>query len=95
MKRFLYAMTITCLLVTLCACTNMATTPGGVTGETSAPTELSTPAPTPAGETTPAPSEEPPVTLAPERTNVPIPEGFSDAELREKAIKEALEASYV
>ncbi|MBO4750920.1 MAG: hypothetical protein J5546_11455 [Lachnospiraceae bacterium] len=97
MKKLLYAMTMIGLLITLCACTNMATLPYGPSSGESAPTEtsapdLNTPAPTPTAEATIAPTDEP--TVAPGERADAVPEGFSDEELREKAIREALEVSY-
>ena len=87
MKKLLYAMTMIGLLITLCACTNMATLPYGPSSGESAPTEtsapdLNTPAPTPTAEATIAPTDEP--TVAPGERADAVPEGFSDEELREK-----------
>ena len=98
MKKTLLTVIVITLLVTLCACTNMAPLYNAASqaGATSEPITTKEPEPTktPDVQPTPVVTAEPEETPAPKMTIPPIPEGFSDAELMEKAKDEISKVQY-
>ena len=98
MKKTLLTVIVITLLVAFCACTNMAPlyNTASQAGATSEPATTKEPEPTktPDVQPTPVATAEPEETPAPKMTIPPLPEGFSDAELMEKAKDEISKVQY-
>ncbi|MBP5263989.1 MAG: hypothetical protein J6Z33_06410, partial [Lachnospiraceae bacterium] len=98
MKNKLLVVTLMTLLMMLCGCTNMAPlyNTASQAGATSEPVTTKEPEPTktPDVQPTPVATAEPEATPAPKMTIPPLPEGFSDAELIEKAKDEISKVQY-
>ena len=98
MKKTLLTVIVITLLVAFCACTNMAPLyeAASQAGATSEPVTTKEPEPTktPDVQPTPVATAEPEATPAPKMTIPPLPEGFSDAELIEKAKDEISKVQY-
>lgn len=92
-KKVLMIAIISAILAVLTACGREDPTPTGAapTGEVT-PTGEATPTVT--GTPAPTVTEEPTPTAAPAPTGEPIPAGYSDEELRQRAISEAKEVVY-